>query len=302
MGFGRLRAPPRRWEGDCAGARGGRCAWGAAKDIGLPAPKVPAVIRLVACDLDGTLLDDARRIPAANRAAIAAARASGVRFVICTGRPPRAARVFWQDLGLDEPVVGYNGALIWDMAAGRACWEAPIAPGLMAEAIAWARACAPGAILSVEAMDRWWTDRLVTRWAEAGFTSPPDGEGPVEEFARQRPAHKLLFRTEGAAWQRFAARLPAGLRATCNRAGLVEVSSALAGKAAALSRLAPPDEVLALGDDANDLDMLRWAADSAAPSSGTAEARAAARRVVADHNLGAVADALRRARLVKNVT
>ncbi len=249
---------------------------------------------LVACDLDGTLLDDARRIPAANRAAIAAARARGLRFVICTGRPPRAAGVYWRELGLTEPVVAYNGAVIWDMAAGAASWEAPIVPALLAEAIDLARACVPAAVLSVEAMDHWWTDRIVARRPDSGFTSPPDGEGPVETLAAGRRAHKLLFRvSDPTEWARFAAALPGALQATCNRAGLVEVQSALAGKAAAISRLAPAADVLALGDDTNDLDLLRWAGDSAAPRSATDAARAAARRVVADHNAGAVADALR---------
>lgn len=254
---------------------------------------------LVACDLDGTLLDEARRIPPANRAAIAAARARGVAFVLCTGRPPRAARAYWQDLGLTELVIAYNGAVIWDMAADVARWEAPIDAHLLAAAIACARACAPGAVLSVEAMDHWWTDRIVARRPDAGFNSPPDGEGPVERFAEGRPAHKLLFRMEAdAEWAQLTARLPAGLQATRNRAGLVEVQSALAGKAAAVSRLAPACAVLALGDDANDIDMLRWAGDSAAPGSASAVARAAARRIVADHNVGAVADALRTAGLV----
>jgi Cof subfamily protein (haloacid dehalogenase superfamily) len=254
-----------------------------------------AVITLVACDLDGTLLDDGRRIPEANRRAIAAARARGVRFVLCTGRPPRAVRAFWEELGLREPVVAYNGALIWDMAARAARWEAAMAPATLAAAIRLAREALPDAVLSVEAADHWWTDRILPlpRRSDAGFASPPDGEGPVEGFVAGRPAHKLLFRADPAPYARFLAALPRELRATRNREGLVEVRSAQAGKAAAVSRLAPPGEVLALGDDANDLDLLAWAGDSAAPASATPEARRAARRTVADHNAGAVADALR---------
>jgi Cof subfamily protein (haloacid dehalogenase superfamily) len=250
------------------------------------------VTKLVACDLDGTLLDDLRRIPEPNRRAVAAVRARGVAFVLCTGRPPRAVRPFWEDLGLSEPVVAYNGALIWDMAAQMPRWEAAIGPELLAEAIRCARADVPDAVLSVEAMDHWWTDRILPRRPDAGFQSPPDAEGPVESLTSGRAAHKLLFRAEAEPFARLLGDLPAGLHATRNRDGLVEVQAERAAKSLAVAHLALADDVLAIGDDANDLDLLRWAGDSAAPANATAEARAAARRTVRDNNAGALADAL----------
>jgi len=256
-------------------------------------PKPSPVIKLVACDVDGTLLDSARRVPEPNRAAIAALRARGIAFVLCTGRPPRAIRALWEEIGLTEPVVAYNGAVIWDVRAWAACWEAPIPGDTLLAAIGCARATVPGAVLSIEAMDHWWTDRLLAPRADGAFRSPPDGEGPVEGFARGRSAHKLLFFAEADAYVRFTAAMPAGLRATRNRGGLVEVQSAAAAKSTAVARLAQPSEVLALGDDHNDLDLLRWAGDSAAPADATPEALAAARRVVAASDAGSVADAVR---------
>lgn len=254
------------------------------------------MITLIACDIDGTLVDDRKRIPPANRAAIAAARARGVRFVLCSGRPPRAIRRFWQDLGLSEPVVAYNGALLWDMAGGRALQEAVLPPGDLACALQLVRDLAPRTALSVEAGDRWWTDRLDParfQRVDAGFAVPPVAEGPIEAVVGGLRVHKLLFPLPSE--KRFIAllrALPAGLAATRNRQGLVEVQAAGADKATAVAHLATAAEVLAIGDDANDLPLLRWAGDSAAPASATPEARAAARRIVADHNAGAVADAL----------
>ena len=68
-------------------------------------------IRLVALDLDGTLLDSRGRVPERNRAAIAAARARGVRVALVTGRRFRDARPLALELGLDVPLVAHNGAL-----------------------------------------------------------------------------------------------------------------------------------------------------------------------------------------------
>ncbi len=69
------------------------------------------MIRLLALDLDGTLLDSHGRISARNRRAIAAARERGVRVALVTGRRFRDARPLALELGLDVPVIAHNGAL-----------------------------------------------------------------------------------------------------------------------------------------------------------------------------------------------
>ena len=68
-------------------------------------------IRLVALDLDGTLLNSRGKISPGNHAAIERARASGVRVAIVTGRRFRDARPIALELGLDVPVIAHNGAL-----------------------------------------------------------------------------------------------------------------------------------------------------------------------------------------------
>jgi 5-amino-6-(5-phospho-D-ribitylamino)uracil phosphatase len=68
-------------------------------------------IRLLALDLDGTLLDSHGRCSARNRHAIAKARQAGVRVALVTGRRFRDARPIALDLGLDVPLIAHNGAL-----------------------------------------------------------------------------------------------------------------------------------------------------------------------------------------------
>ncbi len=71
----------------------------------------PAGIRLIALDLDGTLLDSRGELSAGNRAALAAARGRGVRIALVTGRRFRDARPLALELDLDVPVIAHNGAL-----------------------------------------------------------------------------------------------------------------------------------------------------------------------------------------------
>lgn len=68
-------------------------------------------IRLLALDLDGTLLNSRGLVSERNRGALEAARNQGVRVAIVTGRRFRDARPIALELGLDVPVIAHNGAL-----------------------------------------------------------------------------------------------------------------------------------------------------------------------------------------------
>ena len=71
--------------------------------------------RLIALDLDGTLLGSNKEISPRNRAALAAARERGIVTVIATGRAPQSALVFSRQIG-GGPVICCNGAAILDEA------------------------------------------------------------------------------------------------------------------------------------------------------------------------------------------
>src|SRR3712207_644729 len=68
-------------------------------------------IRLLALDLDGTLLNPRGEITRRNHDAIRKARAKGVRVALVTGRRFRDSRPIALELGLDVPVISHNGAL-----------------------------------------------------------------------------------------------------------------------------------------------------------------------------------------------
>src|ERR1700682_3689169 len=68
-------------------------------------------IRLIALDLDGTLLNSRGHLTERNRQAITEARQCGVRVALCTGRRFRDARPIALELGLDVPLISHNGAL-----------------------------------------------------------------------------------------------------------------------------------------------------------------------------------------------
>ena len=80
----------------------------------------PGEYRLLALDIDGTLLRTDKTLSARTRSAVDAARARGVHLVLVTGRRYPSARSVAEDLGGDVPLVLHNGALILDVDGGDA--------------------------------------------------------------------------------------------------------------------------------------------------------------------------------------
>jgi Cof subfamily protein (haloacid dehalogenase superfamily) len=103
-------------------------------------------IRLVALDLDGTLIGDDLRLPPRTTATIRAAVARGVHVALVTGRMTSSALPYARELGLRAPIVGLQGALVREMPApggarrGRLLLHRPLSADVAHEAIAWCRA------------------------------------------------------------------------------------------------------------------------------------------------------------------
>lgn len=108
-----------------------------------PEPAFP--IRLIALDLDGTIVGDDLIVPPRTKAAIRAATARGVSVSIVTGRMATSAMVFARELGLSDPIVGFQGALIREVPPaeeahlGRLLLHRPLAADAAREAIRWSR-------------------------------------------------------------------------------------------------------------------------------------------------------------------
>ncbi len=106
------------------------------------APELP--IRLIALDIDGTLVDDDLVLGDRTVTTIRRAVHRGIRVSLVTGRMTFSAIRFAETLALTEPVIGYQGALIREMPrsvdrAGRLLRHRPLAPALARRAVAWSR-------------------------------------------------------------------------------------------------------------------------------------------------------------------
>src|SRR6266511_4331198 len=135
--------------GGSAGAAVARAAGGAGGGGGARARPVGGeeearVIRVVASDLDGTLLRGDLTVSERTRAAIHQAHRAGVTFVAVTGRPPRSVRSLNERLGLEGIAICANGALVYDLDSDTVQDQTPLAAEVALWIVRGLREAAPG--------------------------------------------------------------------------------------------------------------------------------------------------------------
>src|SRR5581483_6021033 len=96
-------------------------------------------IRLVAVDLDGTLLTDSKQISRQTVEALCCLPQREVKLIIASARPPRSVRHIYQQLKLDTLQINYNGALIWDEPNQTPMYHCPLPGDLVAQIVDVAR-------------------------------------------------------------------------------------------------------------------------------------------------------------------
>lgn len=249
--------------------------------------------RLVAVDLDGTLIGPDLKISDVDRRAIARATEAGVEVCIATGRLFSAGAPFARELGLRGFLIPLNGAAVFDVESGAMVRCVPLDASVAREAVVALRAA--GMRVQLYFGDELYLDGMDARSEEyvrlsrvtpvivpdlvALLAGPPPAPGPMKVLAiGDETAVQAQVRTLGA---RFGNR--ANVFRSLRR--YVEVTDPRADKGAALEWVAAQRrieraEVGAIGDSDNDAPMLRWAGRSYAVSDGSQLAKDSAEHIV----------------------
>jgi len=259
-------------------------------------------IRLIALDLDGTLVHDARRIPERNLAAVRRAMDQGVTVAIATGRMHSSAETFVERLGLQgTPLISYNGAMIRVPGETAPLYHVTVPPDLARQVVQHSvdeqlhLNYFLDDVLYVTHMDRWahlYRARTNNWPALAGDLRRFDGQSPTKLLIAAYPHQidQLLPREQ----ELFGDRL----YVTRSMPEYIEYLNPAVSKGAALEWLAghlglQREQVMAMGDMLNDLPMIQWAGIGVAmPTAEEAVRRAA--DFVPEHEEEGVAEAIAR--------
>jgi len=233
------------------------------------------MIRLVALDVDGTLVGKDLTIPPATCEAIKACQSRGVRFVIVTGRMYQSALPYAQELELiDTPLIAYNGAMIRKFPSHKQIAHSPV-PLETCRAIA-ALCEARGYHLQAYVDDRLYTPDL-GRTTQDYLTIAQVEAHPVGSLFLwfQQPSTKLLISDQPhriAEIQSAIKELVGGAVDTAaSLPQFLEIVSKDVSKGRSLALVADDlgvgqSEVMAIGDAMNDMSMLMWAGTGVAIS------------------------------------
>ncbi|WP_174189350.1 HAD family hydrolase [Nocardia barduliensis] len=268
----------------------------------LPKPK------MVATDVDGTLIDHDERVTARTKAAVGALIADGVPFVLATGRPPRWIDPVVQGLGYAPLCVCGNGAVIYDSATDRVLTSMTLDVPTLAWLADVAEQALPGCGLAAERVGESAHDAVTPQFVSSPLYEHawlnPDDTSVAREEVIDAPAIKMLIRLPGARSSDMRTVLAPliGERADITYStehGLIELSAPGITKAAGLAVVAQRlgvDEgtIVAFGDMPNDVPMLTMAGHGVAMRNAHPEALAAADEIAESNSDDGVARVLER--------
>jgi 5-amino-6-(5-phospho-D-ribitylamino)uracil phosphatase len=278
--------------------------------------------QLLALDVDGTLLDPDGTLRPRTAEAVARAARAGIRPVLCTGRRYRRAQPIAHQLGIDAPLICNSGAIIKDPRSHRTLWRADFDPMLVqavmrlfddrdqpAVVFTDRDPVESDFVIAAYPTGRDFFDDYVAQNREHAEIriNPRHATATAEEHALWIAAYNPLFHvcaigseTEmlafeqvalkqvGGRVQTFVQRSPRYLGTMC------EFLRHDASKWTAILHLAAlwgidPGEICAVGDDVNDIPMIKNAGLGVAMGHARLEVRRAADLVTGDHDEDGVA-------------
>lgn len=264
-------------------------------------PSGSMAVRLIAIDLDGTLLMRSGFPHPENVAAIAEARAAGIYVVLASGRVQTSVRYYAKLVGIEQPMVCCNGAdAVW--TDGREILHRRLDPGCVREIIDTARQ--DGIHASIYTRDRViflqegaWAERYRERVKHV------EPESLLPENLDDLDVSKVLLMTEASRVaglrELFAAKLDQSLvHTTESEPEYLEFLPKGADKGSALAVVAESlgiqqAECAAIGDYLNDLEMVRWAGIGGAMENAHPTLKEAADAVWGHHENAGVAEFIR---------
>lgn len=257
-------------------------------DCTLPVPQRP--LRLVASDLDGTLLDPSEQVSTRTAAAIGRATAAGVRVIAATGRQVPHLPEGLAASGVTH-AVGSNGAIGVELG-GEILFEDLLAPSACADIVAFLTAELEGVRFSAvrdhgawHAAEPGYLDLIGEHELRFWTVAPQDLTTIVSEPTLKLTARHPVLSADDLLHVLERSGLD-GFHATTSGAPFLEIAGSGVTKASGVARLCEllgidAAEVLAAGDAKNDIELLRWAGMGVAMGNAVPETVAAADWVTA---------------------
>ena len=258
--------------------------------------------KLIAADMDGTLLTEDKRITQRTAEAVRRAGEAGVRFCLSTGRPLAGVRRYLEQLGLTTPTITYNGAVIVHPATGSFIYEQGL-EGETAEEI-WQLGLSLDTTIIVWSHERLFVSRMDDRVEKYRAISnvPPVVIADFAALAAEGITKMLWYdqpERMGELQNTVARTLTRPVSYATSNPRYLEFFDHRVSKAAAMEQLGrhlgiDREEMIAIGDGWNDLSMLTYAGLGVAMGNAPEEIKARCGYVTASNEEDGVAQVIER--------
>lgn len=257
-------------------------------------------IKLIASDMDDTLLNKDCKISERNAAAIKKAVAAGRVFLLATGRMYVSVLPYAQSLGLDVPLVTYNGALVKGSKSGKVFYEHKMTLATAQEVLAYCKE--QGYYLQLYIGDHIYIkeENECSHMYSKISGIPTEAIGERVFYTEDAP-YKILVMTDAdkfaATWKHFAERFQGRLDVTSSKDNFLElmepgVNKWEAVKSVAASYGIKPEEIMCIGDSNNDIKMIANAGIGVAVANAKDNVKQHAKIITASNNENGVALAI----------
>lgn len=282
------------------------------------------MIKLIASDMDGTLLNKKMQISSENIAAIKEVQATGVEFLVATGRTPSESQGILAKAGLHTGFINLNGAMVFN-TAGKLIVDEPISKEqsikinqLLKKSGFYFEIVAADNVYSDSRLRRIanFSDLLVNLNKKLTFKKAVSFTAGSDEIMKIKyvPDFKTLLEKPSFEAMKFVAFHPDGpkvfehiceeikkmgnLIVTASSSTNIEINNIKAQKGIALMDYAKlqgykPDEVMAIGDNLNDESMIRMAGVGVAMENAAPAIKEIANFITKNNNENGVAYAIR---------
>ncbi len=259
-------------------------------------------IRLVAVDLDGTLLNSDFELTPGAKEAISRARRIGVEITLCTGRMFASARRYADKLGLDLPLITYQGAFVKTSKSGKILYQRCVPLEYAREVISEGQSRKMTA--NVYLNDNLYVEKITPQARDYARMARVNARavGDLLKFVKEPPIKVLLIGDE-TELQKLEKRLKRKYRGelyiTRSMPYYLEFLHPEATKGLGLQEVAreigvAKDEIMAIGDSWNDIEMFRYAGFAVAMGNACEEVKTLADYITAPNYEGGVAEALQK--------
>ncbi len=255
--------------------------------------------KLIACDMDGTLLDSNHVISQKNIDAVKRCSEKGIKFVLCTGRPVQAIESFRAELGLNTPVIAYNGSKIVDPESNEDLYCECLSEENVEKILALAEE--NESVVTVWADDKLYINKTTTAsklYAKLANETPVAFDLADRELFRGKKINKILWiqTAEEAArlLPSLKSALPSDVSCFTSNPEYIEFVNSKVSKGRALSMLCKKlgidvNETVAIGDGENDIDLLKTAGMGIAVANASDNVKKAADKITSSNDENGVA-------------